>query len=51
MFSIMIVISLDWHGGGERLQVHPFSEDISAFEEFVGQIEAVGGGDAAEVPI
>lgn len=47
-FKIAFVAYRDWHGGGERLEVHPFSEDIESVGEFISNIEAVGGGDAAE---
>jgi len=47
-FRVAFVAYRDWLGGGERLETLPFTEDISTFEDFVGELKAEGGDDAAE---
>ena len=47
-FRVGFVAYRDWFGDGERIESLPFTQSIDEFKQFVGNLKAQGGDDAAE---
>jgi len=47
-FRVAFVAYRDWLGDGKRLETLPFTPNIALFEQFVANLKAEGGDDAAE---